>query len=80
MSQDESDPAPATLKVRAFQAGGKMMVTTFLCPKNAPKSVLKAWFRRRWNAELDLRTIKTPRGLERRRCKTPQRALKELGV
>jgi hypothetical protein len=42
MSQEEYDEAPATLKVREFKAGGKIMVTTFLCPKQTPKAVLKA--------------------------------------
>jgi hypothetical protein len=59
MSQYEYDQAPATLKVREFQAGGKIMVTTFLCPKDTPKSMLKALYRQRWNVELDLRNIKT---------------------
>ena len=80
MSQDEYDQAPATLKVREFQAGGKIMVTTFLCPKDAPKSVLKALYRSRWNVELDLRNIKTTLGMETLRCKTPEMAIKELWV
>ncbi len=29
MSQHEYDQAPATLKVREFEAGGKILVTTF---------------------------------------------------
>ena len=44
MSQDEYDQAPATLKVREFQAGGKIMVTTFLSPKDTPKRLLKALY------------------------------------
>ena len=47
MSQYEYDQAPATLKVREFQAGGKIMVTTFLSPKETPKNVLKALYRQR---------------------------------
>jgi hypothetical protein len=80
MSQAEYDAAPATLKVREFRAGGKIMVTTFLCPKQAPKAVLKALYRRRWNVELDLRNIKTTLGMETLRCKTPEMAIKELWV
>ena len=56
------------------------MVTTFLCPKQAPKAVLKALYRRRWNVELDLRNIKTTLGMETLRCKTPEMAIKELWV
>ena len=80
MGQEEYDQAPPTLKVREFQAGGKIMVTTFLCPKEAPKSVLKVLYRSRWNVELDLRNIKTTLGMEHLRCKTPQMAIKELWV
>jgi hypothetical protein len=80
MSQYEYDQAPATLKVREFQAGGKIMVTTFLCPKDTPKSMLKALYRQRWNVELDLRNIKTTLGMEQLRCKSPEMARKELWV
>jgi hypothetical protein len=80
MSQDEYDRAPSTLKVREFKAGGKIMITTFLCPKDAPKSVLKVLYRSRWNVELDLRNIKTTLGMETLRCKTPEMAIKELWV
>ncbi len=80
MSQEEYDKTPATLKVREFKAGGKIMVTTFLCPKETPKAMLKALYRSRWNVELDLRNIKTTLGMERLRCKTPEMATKELWV
>ena len=80
MSQYEYDQAPATLTVREFQAGGKIMVTTFLEPKDTPKSVLKALYRQRWNVELDLRNIKTTLGMEQLSCKSPQMARKELWV
>jgi hypothetical protein len=80
MSRYEYDQAPATLKVRELQAGGKITVTTFLCPKETPKNVLKALYRQRWNVELDLRNIKTTLGMEQLRCKTPEMAIKELWV
>ena len=80
MSQYEYDQAPDTLKVREFQAAGKIMVTTFLCPKATSKKVLKALYRQRWHVELDLRNIKTTLGMEHLRCKTPEMALKELWV
>ncbi|MBK1720567.1 IS4 family transposase, partial [Thiocystis violacea] len=80
MSQYEYDQVPATLTVREFHAGGKILVTTFLCPKETPKSVLKALYRCRWNIELDLRNIKTTLGMEHLRCKSPDMASKELWV
>jgi len=80
MTQEAYDQAPATLKVREFKAGGKIMVTTFLDSEAAPKHELKVLYRRRWNVELDLRNIKTTLGMERLRCKTPEMAIKELWV
>lgn len=80
MTREDYDATPAELTVREFQAGGKIMVTSFLCPKESPKYVLKALYRSRWNIELDLRNIKTTLGMERLRCKTPSMALKELWV
>lgn len=80
MSWEAYAQAPATLKVREFKAGGKIMVTTFLDPQRAPKYQLKALYRRRWNVELDLRNIKTTLGMEHLRCKTPEMAIKELWV
>ena len=80
MSREDYDQAPGTLTVREFQADHKIMVTTFLCPKDAPKSILKVLYRSRWNVELDLRNIKTTLGMEHLRCRTPDMAVKELWV
>jgi hypothetical protein len=80
MSPYEYDQVPTTLKVREFQADGKIMVTTFLCPKETPKKALKVLYRCRWHVELDLRNIKTTLGMEHLRCKTPEMAVKELWV
>lgn len=64
--------------MRELHAGGKSLVTPFLCPKDTPKGGLKALYRRRWQVELDVRNIKTtlacnsyaaaPPGWRRRRC------------
>jgi hypothetical protein len=80
MHENRYDQAPATLRVREFQAGGKIMGRAFLCPKETPKHVLKALCRQRWNAELDLRNSKTTLGVELVRRKTPATAIKELWV
>ena len=80
MTPQEYAQAPATLTVREFAAGGKIMVTTFLDAKAAPKNKLKVLYLRRWNVELDLRNIKTTLGMARLRCKTPEMVVKELWV
>ena len=80
MTPQQYERAPATLKVREFKAGGKIMVTTFLDAKAAPKDELKVLYRRRWNVELDLRNIKTTLGMDRLSCRTPEMVIKELWV
>lgn len=81
MSPYQYDQVPETLKVRELQAGRKILVTTFVCPKDTPKYALKALYQGRWNIELDLRNIKTTLGMERLRCKTPEMAIQRaVGV
>ena len=80
MSPWEYDQFPATLKVRELKAGGKILVTTFLDPKETSKREVAALLRRRWHVELDIRNIKTTLGMEQLRCKTPEMARKELWV
>jgi hypothetical protein len=78
MSPQQYADAPDTLTVRELKVGGKILVTTFLCPKDTPKRMLKALYWRRWNVELDVRNIKTTLGMEALRCRTPEMARKEL--
>ncbi len=80
MRQADYDRAPDTLKVRELHTGGKILVTTLLCPKQTPKSALQSLYRDRWQAELDLRNIKTTLGMEMLSCKTPTMAEKEIWV
>lgn len=80
MSQAEYDQAPNTLKVRELHTGGKVLVTTLLCPKQVPKPVLKALYRDRWHVELDLRNIKSTLGMETLSCRTPNMAQKEIWI
>jgi hypothetical protein len=80
MAQAHYDAAPATLEVRELRTGGKVLVTTLLCPKQTSKAELKALYRSRWHVELDLRNIKSTLGMDRLSCMTPAMALKELWV
>ena len=70
--------SPETLTVRELATGGKILVTTLLCPKRTPKADLKALYRERWHIELDFRHIKTTLGMEMLSCKTPSMAQKEI--
>jgi len=80
MTQADYDHAPSTLMVRELRTGGKILVTTLLCPRATHKSALKGLFRSRWHVELDLRHIKSTLGMERLSCQTPAMARKEMWV
>lgn len=80
MTPAQYNDAPDTLRVREVLTGGKLLVTTLLCPDQTPKDALKALYRQRWHAELDLRCIKTTLGMETLTCRTPPMAMKELQV
>ena len=80
MSEAAYQAAPETITVREFKAGGKVMVTTMLCPKTSSKSDLKALYKQRWAVELDIRHIKETMGMNILSCKTPDMALKEVWV
>lgn len=78
MTPDQFKSAPDTLTVRELKVGGKVLVTTLLCPKATPKMELKKLFKLRWQVELDIRNIKTTLGMETLSCKTPEMGEKEV--
>ena len=80
MAPAQYDEAPDTLAIREVLAGGKLLVSTLLCPRQTPKSEIKALYRQRWHAVLDLRCLKTTLGMEMLSCCTPEMAMKELRV
>lgn len=71
---------PAELKVREVQVRGKVLVSSFLKPREVCKRELDKLFAQRWHVELDLRNIKTTLGMEELSCKTPSMCEKELWV
>jgi hypothetical protein len=80
MSQADYDQAPDSLEARELYTGGKILMTTLLCPKRTTKAALKMLYRDRWHVELDLRNIKTTLGMETLSCRTPVMAEKEIWV
>lgn len=63
---------------KGFRPKTMVLATTFLDPNTYPKEALAALFVRRWEAELDLRHIKTTLGMEMLTTQTPEMARKEL--
>lgn len=71
---------PPRLMMREVKVGKKILVTTLLAARAAPKAALGELFRQRWDAELNLRHIKTTLGMEIFRCQTPPMCEKEMWV
>lgn len=64
--------------VRGFRTRVITVVTTLLDPLAFPTEAFADLYRRRWQAELFLRDIKTTMGMDILRCKSPDMVLKEL--
>lgn len=78
MSREQYAAFPETVTVREVRIGGRVLVTTLLAPRQAPKCELAKLYARRWNIELDLRCIKTTLRMETLSCKSPQMVQREL--
>jgi len=66
------------IQVRGFRVRTLWIVTTLTDPKLYPKHDLAELYRRRWQAELCLRDIKTTMAMEQLRCKSPAMVAREL--
>jgi hypothetical protein len=64
--------------VRGFRARSVTVVTTLLDPAAFPAEAFADLYRRRWQAELFLRDIKTTMGMDILRCQSPAMVHKEL--
>jgi len=87
MDQASYDATPKELRVRivwqrlevpGFRTQEIEIVTTLLDPKEYPASELVALYRRRWEAELNVRALKTVMKMEHLWCKTPEMVRKEV--
>jgi len=61
-----------------FRTRSIVVVTTLLDPQQTTKEDLATLYRARWNAELDLRCIKSAMQMRELRCKTPELVRKEV--
>jgi hypothetical protein len=70
------------VRVRVGQPGFRtrsvVVVTTLLDPRQTTKEDLATLYRARWNAELDLRSIKSAMQMRELRSKTPEMVRKEV--
>lgn len=63
-----------------FRVGELVLVTTLLDAAESPKEEVADLFLKRWNIELDLRSIKDVLQMDVLRCKTPEMVRKEIGM
>lgn len=80
MTAEQYERYPRQLTLRETKVRKKVLVTSFLKPREVNKRDLDKLFVQRWNVELDLRSIKTILGMETLSCKSPEMCQKELWV
>ena len=80
ISREEYAALPEELTLREVKVGKKILVTSFLSPRQVSKAELGRLFRQRWHIELDLRAIKTTLQMAELSCNTPQMNEKEVWV
>ncbi len=87
MSREQYASLPDTLTLRevrihvtqpGFRTRMLVVVTTLLDPDEFPASEIAALYRRRWQAELHLRSLKIALQMDHPRCKTPERVRNEF--
>jgi hypothetical protein len=65
---------------KGFRTKELVVVTTLLDPMEYPAEDIAELYRRRWHAELNLRSLKTVLQMDHLRCKTPHRVRNEFFV
>jgi hypothetical protein len=87
MSQEEFQALPDHMEMRevrvavtipGFRVKSLVVVTTLLNPGQFSRGALAEVYRQRWQAELDLRSIKTMMQMDVLRCKTAEMVEKEI--
>jgi hypothetical protein len=87
MSKEQYASLPDSLTMREFrvhveQKGFRtkelVVVTTLLDPEKYPAAEIAKLYRRRWQAELNLRSLKTVMQMDHLRCKKPHRVRNEF--
>lgn len=87
MSQEQYAALPDQLTVRevrvavpqkGFRPKEVLVITTLLDAERYPASAIALLYRRRWQAELNLRSLKTVLQMDQLRCQTPHRVRNEF--
>ncbi len=89
MDQQTYDRLPPSIEVRAirvhvgqpgYRVESFVAVTSLTDAKEYPKEDIASLYQCRWQAELDIRSIKITMGMDILRCKTPEMVRKEMWI
>lgn len=89
MSREQYRALPDTLTLRevrvlvaqkGFRTKSLVVITTLLDAERYSLAALAALYRRRWDAELNLRSLKCVLQMDHLRCKTPHRVRNEIAM
>lgn len=80
MDADTYARMPHSLSVRQTEVGGRILVTTLTDADEFSTRELDCLYSRRWQVEVDLRSIKAQMGMDTVRSKSPAMVDKEIGV
>jgi hypothetical protein len=89
LSQEEFAAMPAEMELRevrvrvqtkGFRVKKFVVVTTLIDPQQFSKDEIASLYRQRWQAELDLRSIKSVMQMDVLRCQTPDMVRKEVWI
>lgn len=80
MSKETYKEYPKIIQIREFEVNGIIYMTTFMDDSMYPKNQLHLLYKRRWDVELHIRSIKTYMGMDKLTGKKPDRVRKEIGV
>jgi hypothetical protein len=71
---------PASLRLRQAEVAGRVLVTTLVDAGTVSASDIDALYRRRWQVEVDLRSIKAVMGMDILRAKSAAMIDKEIAI
>lgn len=80
MSEEAYKKYPNKIQIREFKVNGIVYLTTLMDASTYPKKELHGLYKRRWEVELHLRSIKTHMKMDRLSSETPDMVRKEIGV
>lgn len=80
MTKEEYASYSKTIEIREFEVNGVVYMTTLKEHSMYSKENLHALYKRRWEAELHIRSIKTHMGMGRLSAETPSRVRQEIAI